>query len=62
MSFTYFMPWETPNSFWEFLLHTLAIIICTSLMALAIGMTKGERLFLKKNLRDKITVKLYRKI
>ena len=61
-AFTYFMPWETPNSFWEFLLHTLAIIICTSLMAFAIGMTKGERLFLKKNLRDKITVKLYRKI
>lgn len=61
-AFTYFMPWEAPNSFWEFLLHTLAIIICTSLMALAIGMTKGERLFLKKNLRDKITVKLYRKI
>ena len=26
-AFTYFMPWETPNSFWEFLLHTLAIII-----------------------------------
>ena len=61
-AFTYFMPSEAPNSFWEFLLHTLAIIICTSLMALAIGMTKGERLFLKKNLRDKITVKLYRKI
>lgn len=61
-SFTYFMPWEAPGSFAPFLLHTLVIVAYTSLVILTIGMTRGERLFLKNTLRDKIILKLHRKI
>lgn len=59
---TYFIPWEAPDSFGEFLLQTLAIVACTSLVILVIGVTRGERSFLKNTLRDKIAVKLHRKI
>lgn len=61
-SLTYFMSWNVPKNFFVFLLHTLMIVAYTALVILAIGMTKGERLFLKNTLRDKIVVKLHRKI
>ncbi len=59
--FTYFMPWGTPGNFFDFVLHIVVVVVFTSLMILAIGMTKGERLFFKNVLRDKVVVKLRRK-
>lgn len=54
-----FVPWNVTENFFTFLLHALVIVFCTSLVIFVIGMTKGEKLFLKNILRDKITVKLH---
>ena len=55
---TYFMPWDKPQNFFFFILHVAAIVAGTSLLILAIGMTKGERVFLKHALREKILAKI----
>ena len=59
---TYFLPWDEPKDFLTFLWHTLMIVVYTSVVIFIIGITKGERAFLKNTLRDMIIVKLRRKI
>ena len=60
--FTYALYGKISMNFLSFLLQSLVIVICTAVIILIVGMNKGERLFLRKNLRDKLVVKVYRKL